>query len=246
MDSAKVLDLVEQLDDEIDDLEEALAPLIKTALSETASKLPLLDKAKLYVLATYAIESMLFSYLRLNGVKAREHPVFIELTRVKQYFNKVKVAETPVVKRDNSSLDKGAASRIIKAGLSGNAKYDLQRAEREAKERARAHIKFEEISESSKMSKPIKEAVQANSTTPSSSDSSDSDTSLEAADTVDVTSKVSQKKKKRKVQDVSGVTDPVATTASEASKDDPESARKKKKTARGGRRARKGKKAIEK
>lgn len=60
MDSTKVTTLLEQLDDEMDDLEESLAPLIKTALSETSSKLPLLDKAKLYVLVTYAIESLLF------------------------------------------------------------------------------------------------------------------------------------------------------------------------------------------
>jgi len=60
MDSTKVLSLLEQLDDEVDDLEESLAPLLKTALSETSSKLPLLDQAKLYVLVTYAIESVLF------------------------------------------------------------------------------------------------------------------------------------------------------------------------------------------
>jgi exosome complex protein LRP1 len=60
MDTSKVLLLLEQLDGEIDDLEESLAPLMTTALSETASKLPLLDKAKLYVLVTYAIESILF------------------------------------------------------------------------------------------------------------------------------------------------------------------------------------------
>jgi exosome complex protein LRP1 len=60
MDKTNVLSLIEQLDDEIDNLEESLAPLVKTALSETASKLPLLDKAKLYVLVTYAIESILF------------------------------------------------------------------------------------------------------------------------------------------------------------------------------------------
>jgi exosome complex protein LRP1 len=60
MDASKVLSLVEQLDGEIDDLEESLAPLVTTALSDTASKLPFLDKAKLYVLVTYAIESILF------------------------------------------------------------------------------------------------------------------------------------------------------------------------------------------
>lgn len=55
-----MVSLLEQLDGEIDDLEESLAPLVATALSGTASKLPLLDKAKLYVLVTYAIESILF------------------------------------------------------------------------------------------------------------------------------------------------------------------------------------------
>lgn len=132
MDSSKILSLVDQLDDEIDDLEEALAPLIKTALSETTSKLPLLDKAKLYVLVTYAIESMLFcelgmpylraqvtnqyiAYLRLNGVKAREHPVFKELTRVKQYFDKIKNTQPPAPR--TSTLDKAAAARFINPGL---------------------------------------------------------------------------------------------------------------------------------
>jgi exosome complex protein LRP1 len=137
MDSTKVLGLLEQLDDEVDDLEDSLAPLIDTALSETTSKLPLLDKAKLYVLVTYAIESMLFcrtafsfnaffwysginankiiAYLRLNGVKAREHPVFIELTRVKQYFDKIKNTE-PAGAR-TMTLDKAATARFINPSL---------------------------------------------------------------------------------------------------------------------------------
>lgn len=60
MESTEIVSLLEQLDDEIDDLEDSLAPVLKSALSITSSKLPLLDKAKLYVLVTYAIESMLF------------------------------------------------------------------------------------------------------------------------------------------------------------------------------------------
>ena len=60
MDSTKVLSLLERLDDEIDELKESLEPLLKRSLLEISSKLPLLDKAKLFVLVTYAIESMLF------------------------------------------------------------------------------------------------------------------------------------------------------------------------------------------
>ncbi|RKF79676.1 putative exosome-associated family protein [Golovinomyces cichoracearum] len=144
MDCSKVLDLLETLDDEIDDLEESLAPLLQANLSSTASKFPLIDKAKLYVLSTYAIESLLFSYLRLNGINAHEHPVFLELTRVKQYFEKIKQAEAPPAVR-NLIIDKDAASRFIKAGLAGNEKHDLLNAEKLAKERARAHLKTHEL-----------------------------------------------------------------------------------------------------
>jgi exosome complex protein LRP1 len=60
MDATILASLIEDLDDNIDDLEEALAPLIKSALSDTAGKLPVLDRAKLYVIVAYAIESILF------------------------------------------------------------------------------------------------------------------------------------------------------------------------------------------
>jgi len=58
-----VLSLLEQLDDEIDDLEDSFEPILEAGLSDTASKLPLLDKAKLYILVTYAVESILFCEL---------------------------------------------------------------------------------------------------------------------------------------------------------------------------------------
>lgn len=131
MDTVDLMPLIELLDDSIDDLEEAMEPLLKIALSDTAGKLPLLDKAQLYVLVTYAIESILFckqpqrgvcqfanriAYLRLNGVKAKEHPVFRELTRVKQYFEKIKIAES-VGTKPTMQVDKEAAGRIIKHAL---------------------------------------------------------------------------------------------------------------------------------
>lgn len=63
---------------------------------------------------------------------------------MKQYFEKIKKAEAIPTER-NMTIDKGAASRFIKAGLAGNEKFDLQKAEQLAKERARAHIKFNEL-----------------------------------------------------------------------------------------------------
>lgn len=130
MDVDDLQGLVGDLSENVDDLETALAPLLQRALSSSTSKLPLLDKAKLYVLATYSLESLLFSALRLNGVDAKTHPVFQELNRVKEYFAKIKIAETGPLKRI-TTLDKGAAGRFIKAGLSGNDRFDRERTGRE-------------------------------------------------------------------------------------------------------------------
>lgn len=59
MDVTDITSHLDRLDGDIDRLEETLKPIL-TDLSEVASKLPLLDKAKLYVLATYSIENALF------------------------------------------------------------------------------------------------------------------------------------------------------------------------------------------
>lgn len=58
----------------------------------------------------------MIAYLRLHGVNAKEHPVFRELTRVKQYFAKIKALETEPEQR-TMTLDKEAAGRFIKHGL---------------------------------------------------------------------------------------------------------------------------------
>lgn len=53
---------LDRLDSQLDDLEEAMKPLLGD-LQEMSSQLPLLDKAKLYSLTAYAIESLLFCAL---------------------------------------------------------------------------------------------------------------------------------------------------------------------------------------
>lgn len=142
-------DLVEDLEVNIDELTETLSPLLETSLSTSASSLPLLDKAKLYVLAAYSIESLLYSTLSASGVNAKEHAVFRELGRLKGYFGKIKDIEerdtNASSQQPKQKLDVGAAARFIRHGLAGNEKYDLERAERMAKERARAKLKAAKI-----------------------------------------------------------------------------------------------------
>ncbi|KAJ5210387.1 Sas10/Utp3/C1D [Penicillium cf. griseofulvum] len=172
MDPTDLLPLLEQLDDNVDDLEEVLQPILATTLLKSSNKLPVMDKAKLHVLITYTLESLIFSYLRLHGVDAKQHPVFRELTRVKQYFEKIKVLETEPEERP-MTLDKAAAGRFIKHGLAGNDKYDLERAEKQAKERARAQFKADMLARKSIESSK----AQSNN----DSDSDDSEGGVEVA-----------------------------------------------------------------
>ncbi|KAI2626333.1 Sas10/Utp3/C1D family-domain-containing protein [Xylaria nigripes] len=141
MDPANIQPTLERLDDAVDVLEDALQPLV-TNMADVASKLPLLDKAKLYVLMTYSIESMLFSALRLNAVDAKEHPVFKELARVRQYFEKIKNIETPQDKpeKPEQTLNKEAAMRFIRSDLSDDKVINTKLSEMIAKERAKAAL----------------------------------------------------------------------------------------------------------
>ncbi|KAG5970707.1 hypothetical protein E4U55_001506, partial [Claviceps digitariae] len=108
---------LDRLDIQLDKLEDALSPLLND-LNERASQLPLLDKAKLFSLTAYSIESLLFSYLRLQGSDAQNHAVYTELKRVQQYFGKIKALEEPEEKGTrNVVVNQEAAARVLKADL---------------------------------------------------------------------------------------------------------------------------------
>lgn len=140
-----VKELIEDLEVNIDELDEALKPLVSQSLIATANSLPLLDRAKLFTTAVYAIDSLLYNSLNIAGTDAKTHAIKTELDRVKQYFDKIKAAENPVGKRENLALDKPAAARFITAALRGNDKYDQERAERETRERASADAKLQAL-----------------------------------------------------------------------------------------------------
>lgn len=126
---------LDRLDSQLDDLEDALEPLLGN-LEGISSQLPLLDKAKLFSLTAYAIESLLFckslcywsricafvdcyaASLKLEGADAQNHAVFAELKRVQQYFAKIKAIEEPAEPEMRSTtVNQEAAARILKADL---------------------------------------------------------------------------------------------------------------------------------
>jgi exosome complex protein LRP1 len=138
MDVSDISPDLETLDSQLDNLDDALKPLMGD-LSDISSQLPLLDKVKLYTLVTYSIESLLFcmfsfsppqiavtlsscadakftASLQLSGVDAKDHAVFQELKRVRQYFGKIKALEEPEKPR-TVSVNAEAATRIIRADL---------------------------------------------------------------------------------------------------------------------------------
>lgn len=79
MDGVDLTPLLDQLDDNIDDVQETLEPLTKAPLSETAAKLPLLDRAKLYVSITYAIESILFCEQSITVLSRDDNNMFLSI-----------------------------------------------------------------------------------------------------------------------------------------------------------------------
>jgi len=154
-DTSDLNPLIEDLTSQISSLETALKPLLNGPLANISSKLPLLDRAKLHVLLTYAIESVLFSFLRLNEVNAKEHAVFAELTRVKQYFAKIKEVEVGGPGARASRIDKGAAGRFISHALQGNEKFDQERAERERQAKEAGRMKAEQMGKKRKLADEI-------------------------------------------------------------------------------------------
>ncbi|KAJ6444029.1 Sas10/Utp3/C1D family protein [Purpureocillium lavendulum] len=132
---------LDKLDVQLDNLEDALGPLLD-GLDEKASQLPLLDRAKLFSLSAYAIESLLFSSLKLQGSDAQNHAVFTELKRVQQYFAKIKGVEEPEPQGQRSTtVNQEAAARILKADLADNKALGAKLAEKIAEERAKALLK---------------------------------------------------------------------------------------------------------
>ena len=63
MDTQNLMPLLEQLDDNIDDAEEVLGPLISQSLPKLSKNLPIMDKAKIHVMTAYAFESLIFCKL---------------------------------------------------------------------------------------------------------------------------------------------------------------------------------------
>lgn len=114
--------------------------------------------------------------LRLNAVDAKNHPVFKELTRVRQYFDKIKNIETPPEKPE-TTLNKGAAISFIRSGLAENKDKDVNAklSEMIARERAKAAIKAAAQQKAQAQQAGTKRKVSDQESETSASDSEEED-----------------------------------------------------------------------
>lgn len=95
-------------------LEASIGALKEKSWSETTEALPTLDRAKMDVLLSYAINDLIWGrlpsadclsatvastdplvYLKLKGVDPATHDVSSELERIKKYYGKIKSVEEP-------------------------------------------------------------------------------------------------------------------------------------------------------
>ncbi|KAK5105948.1 hypothetical protein LTS08_000063 [Lithohypha guttulata] len=186
MDSVTLLESLDNVDADLESLEAVLKPILDDSLHSATRKLPILDRAKLNVTVVYAIESLLFSYLKINGVDPKDHPVWKELARVKQYFSKVKEAEEKHTK-PAMTLNKQAAARMIQHSLAGNGNADMAKRAEELKKLIIAK-KLRKVSTAS----PVSASIDASPSTPALPV-----TPLEAAQTAELLASVAKEIEKQ-------------------------------------------------
>jgi len=149
MEPTSIEPLLDDLSTSLDHVSSTLTRLISPteSLTKYAQTLPLLDRAKLLTTTVYALESLLLNALKLSGTDVKQHPINTELQRLKQYFEKIKLAENPdAAKRpEGKSVDKAAVGRFVKASLAGNEKWDRERAVQIERERAGAAAKLKQL-----------------------------------------------------------------------------------------------------
>ncbi|KAK7207215.1 hypothetical protein BZA70DRAFT_270739 [Myxozyma melibiosi] len=114
------------LEAEIEKLESSISHVTKDGLAKYSANLPPLDRAKACMTLLYALNSSIFSALKVGEEFSSDHPVMSDIRRIQTYMKKVKNTEEIIAGRQ-LQVDKEAAGRFIKHALSGNDAYDEER-----------------------------------------------------------------------------------------------------------------------
>ncbi|VVT54459.1 uncharacterized protein SAPINGB_P004086 [Magnusiomyces paraingens] len=107
---------------------DALKPLLEDLLTEDVEDLSPLDQANHYAAITYALDAVIFAYLKSIGADPKNHPISTELQRVKATMTRLAAAKNkpgeglstssiPSTEPSRPRIDKEAAARFVKHSL---------------------------------------------------------------------------------------------------------------------------------
>ena len=140
------------------------------------------------------------AYLRLKGIHAKVHPVFRELIRVKQYFEKIMTVRSDGPSKRSATVDKATVQRFIKHALTAKKPYDVIQEKHNQEIDPGTHVSFK--------SSPNKHIINgarsiASASQSSSMSSTDSERMIPSTTTLGSTTELfnadSQKKRPRHV-----------------------------------------------
>lgn len=108
---------VDNLAAQVPALQTLLDPIVHGVVPASLSPL---EQAQHYALLAYALDSVIFAYLKSTGADTKEHPIMIELERIKVALGRIKRVEAGGEDKEESQrqprIDKAAAERIIAHG----------------------------------------------------------------------------------------------------------------------------------
>jgi len=103
--------------EKVEDVEATMKPLLGTSRNELVREMDSMEMIKIDLATSFTVNSLFWSYLVLQGVDPKTHPIKQELDRVQSYMAKVKEIED---KKKAPRLVKDAAKRFVR-----NAMFDL-------------------------------------------------------------------------------------------------------------------------
>ncbi|TPX69103.1 hypothetical protein SpCBS45565_g02707 [Spizellomyces sp. 'palustris'] len=109
--------LTDTLESAVTRVTNLLEPLSSLPLEQQLGNLEPLERAKLEVLMAFALNSLIFVYLKTQGVQPNA-PVKREMVRIKGYINKIKDAAG--LNKPGMRLDSQAAKRFVNHSLIAN------------------------------------------------------------------------------------------------------------------------------
>lgn len=147
-------------------IDETLEEIVKRGEIQKNEAVSELEQAKLLNLNAYVLVSLYFTHLKLKGDKVEANSSIIsEIKRVKEFMDKVKVAETQLHQKEKSELKEAEASKeLIRKHYGGNqdrtpAVSNAHFESNEEKPEAGTHLRFEDKDDQKQMAKSLKANV---------------------------------------------------------------------------------------